>query len=80
MSRRQKLKMSQQDLFDTLPDDLVLSILAKLALTASRPADLMSLLLTCKRLNGLGVNSVVLSKASSNCFVIKAKNWSESSH
>ncbi|GJQ92797.1 F-box protein [Tanacetum coccineum] len=79
MSNHKKLKTSQHDLFDTLPDDLVLSILTKLALTASRPADLMSLLLTCKRLNGLGVNSVVLSKASSKCFVVKAKNWSESS-
>ncbi|GKD41547.1 F-box protein-like protein [Tanacetum coccineum] len=79
-SRRQKLKTLQHDLFDTHTVILVLSILAKLALTASCPADLMSLLLTCKRLNGLGVNSVVLSKASSNCFVIKAKNWSESSH
>nr|GEW48778.1 hypothetical protein [Tanacetum cinerariifolium] len=77
MSRRQKLKTLQPDLFDTLPDDLVFSVLTKLALTASCPADLMSLLLT---LNGLGVNSVVLSKALSNCLVIKAKNWSESSH
>nr|GEW00128.1 hypothetical protein [Tanacetum cinerariifolium]GEW48777.1 hypothetical protein [Tanacetum cinerariifolium] len=69
MSRRQKLKTLQHDLFNTLPDDLVLSILTKLALTASCPADLMR----CKRLNGLGVNSVVLSKVSLNCFVIKAK-------
>nr|GEW46467.1 F-box protein At1g67340-like [Tanacetum cinerariifolium] len=80
MSRRQNLKTIQNDLFDTLPDDLVLSILTKLALTALCPADLMSLLLTCKKLNGLGVNSIVLSKASSNCFVIKAKNRFESSH
>lgn len=44
--RRQKLKTLEHDLFDTLPDDLVLSILAKLASTASCPADLISLLLT----------------------------------
>ncbi|PWA69840.1 F-box domain, cyclin-like protein [Artemisia annua] len=80
LRRTKKLKTLQYDLFDTLPDDLVLSILAKLASTASCPADLMSLLLTCKRLNGLCTNSVVLSKASSNCFAVKAKNWSESSH
>lgn len=34
----------------------------------------------CKRLNGLGLHSMVLSKASQKTFSIKAKNWSESAH
>lgn len=34
----------------------------------------------CKRLNGLGLHSLVLSRLSTNCFAVKAKNWSESSH
>ncbi|KAJ9563983.1 hypothetical protein OSB04_009143 [Centaurea solstitialis] len=68
------------DFFDTLPDDIVLSILAKLGSTASNPADFISVLSTCKRFNGLGQNSLVLSKASPNCFAVKAENWSESCH
>ncbi|KAM0003804.1 putative F-box protein [Helianthus debilis subsp. tardiflorus] len=68
------------DAFDTLPDDIVLSILAKLASTASCPADFITILSTCKRLSGLATHSVVLSKASSNCLAVKTKNWSEYSH
>lgn len=34
----------------------------------------------CKRLNGLGQNSQVLSKASQKIFAVKAQNWSESAH
>ncbi|KAI7754016.1 hypothetical protein M8C21_026278 [Ambrosia artemisiifolia] len=70
----------QCDFLDTLPDDIVLFILTKLGSTASRPADFISILSTCKRLNSLGVNSFVLSKASPKTFAVKAKNWSESSH
>ncbi|KMT07465.1 hypothetical protein BVRB_6g150830 [Beta vulgaris subsp. vulgaris] len=68
------------DFFDSLPDDLVVCILAKLSSTASCPADFINVLITCKRFNGLGLNSMVLSKASPKTFAIKAKNWSESSH
>ncbi|KVH97829.1 F-box protein At1g67340-like [Cynara cardunculus var. scolymus] len=71
---------SHCDFFDTLPDDIVLSILAKLGSTVGCPADFISVLSTCKRFNGLGLHSLVLSKASSNCFAVKAKKWSESSH
>ncbi|XP_021745000.1 F-box protein At1g67340-like [Chenopodium quinoa] len=68
------------DFFDALPDDLVVSILCKISSTASCPADFVNVLITCKRLNGLGLNSMVLSKASPKTFAIKAKNWSESAH
>ena len=40
----------------------------------------MFLLNSCNRFNGLGLNSLVLSKASPNCFAVKEKNWSESCH
>ncbi|KAL6520546.1 hypothetical protein OROMI_032308 [Orobanche minor] len=68
------------DFFDSLPDDIVLSILCKLGSTAGRPADFVSVLITCKRLNGLGLHSLVLSKASEKMLAVKAKNWSESAH
>lgn len=68
------------DFFDGLPDDLVVCILSKLSSSASCPADFINVLITCKRLNGLGLNSMVLSKACPNSFAVKAKNWSESSH
>ncbi|GMP82355.1 hypothetical protein CsSME_00036695 [Camellia sinensis var. sinensis] len=68
------------DLFDELPDDLVVSILCKLSSTASCPADFLNVLITCKRLNGLGLNSMVLSKASTKILAVNAKNWSESAH
>lgn len=70
----------QCDFLDTLPDDIVLCILAKLGSTAGCPADFIGVLSTCKRLNGLGLHSLVLSKLSTSCFAVKAKNWSESSH
>ncbi|XP_050286643.1 uncharacterized protein LOC126725771 [Quercus robur] len=38
----------KRDLFDSLPDDLVISILRKV-----NPSDSANILLTCKRLNGL---------------------------
>ncbi|KAL0385355.1 UNVERIFIED_CONTAM: F-box protein [Sesamum radiatum] len=86
---RKKLKLSPEvdggfpggcDFFDALPDDLVLSILCKLSFTATCPADFINVLITCKRLNGLGLNSVVLSRASRRMLAVKAKNWSESAH
>ncbi|XP_071690898.1 F-box protein At1g67340 [Rutidosis leptorrhynchoides] len=70
----------QCDFLDAIPDDIVLFILAKLSSTATCPADFISVLSTCKRLNALGVHSLVLSKASPETFAVKAKSWSESSH
>lgn len=68
------------DLFDSLPDDLVISILAKLSASAACPSDIVNVSMTCKRLNGLSANSLVLSKGSPKMFAVKAKNWSESAH
>ncbi|XP_076882113.1 F-box protein At1g67340-like [Bidens hawaiensis] len=70
----------QCDLFDSLPDDIVLFILAKLGSSARCATDFVNVFSTCKRLNELGANSLVLSKASSKTFAVKAKNWSESTH
>ncbi|XP_065639119.1 uncharacterized protein LOC111986421 [Quercus suber] len=44
----------KRDLFDSLPDDLVISILRKVS-----PSDFGNVLLTCRRLNGLVLNSLV---------------------
>ncbi|GMY26528.1 F-box protein At1g67340 [Fagus crenata] len=74
---RNSPEIATRDLFETLPDDLVISILCKLSSTASCPSDFTNVLITCKRLNGLGLHSLVLSKASQKTFAIKAKNWSE---
>ncbi|CAI9775295.1 unnamed protein product [Fraxinus pennsylvanica] len=85
MGCRKRLKGSlesagESDFFDALPDDLVLCILCKLSSTASCPADFISFLITCKRFNGLGLHSLVLSKACEEMISVKAKNWSESTH
>ncbi|KAJ7010074.1 hypothetical protein D5086_000515 [Populus alba] len=73
-------KKGETDLFDSLPDDLVISILCKLSSSASCPSDFINVLITCRRLNGLGLHSLVLSKASPKSFAIKANNWSDSAH
>ncbi|XWS69251.1 hypothetical protein CRYUN_Cryun04dG0163300 [Craigia yunnanensis] len=70
----------KSDLFDVLPDDLVISILSKLSYRARCPSDFINVLITCKRLNSLALHSPVLSKASPKMFAIKPKNWSESAH
>ncbi|GMH20376.1 hypothetical protein Nepgr_022217 [Nepenthes gracilis] len=70
----------ESDFFGALPDDLVGCILSKLSSSASCPADFISVLITCKRLNGLGLHSMVLSKASPKALALKAKNWTESAH
>ncbi|KAI4336319.1 hypothetical protein L6164_014858 [Bauhinia variegata] len=68
------------DLFDDLPDDLVVFILSKLSSTASSPSDFINVLLTCKRLNRLGLHRLVLSRVGAKVFAMKAKNWSEFAH
>lgn len=73
-------KIAQCDFFDNLPDDLVVSILCKLSSSAGCPADFTSVLMTCKRLNGLGLRSIVLSKSSQKIFGVKAQKWSDSAH
>ncbi|KAF5449333.1 hypothetical protein F2P56_029793 [Juglans regia] len=78
--RNSSVVAGKSDLFDALPDDLVISILCKLSSTAGCPSDFINVLITCKRLNGLGLHSLVLSKASQKTFAIRAKNWSDSAH
>ncbi|GER44785.1 zinc finger family protein [Striga asiatica] len=68
------------DLFEALPDDIVLCVLCKLGSTAGCPADFINLLMTCKRFNRLGLHSLVLSKACEKMLAVKAQNWSESAH
>ncbi|XP_010025312.2 F-box protein At1g67340 [Eucalyptus grandis] len=68
------------DLFDALPDDLVLSVLCRVAGSASSPADLVNVLLTCRRFKSLGLHSMVLSKASSNALAVRAHGWCDSAH
>ncbi|KAG6425497.1 hypothetical protein SASPL_115935 [Salvia splendens] len=70
----------RREFFDSLPDDLILSVLCKLSSTAGCSSDFLSAVMTCKRLNGLGMSSIVLSKASRRMLAVKAKSWSESSH
>ncbi|GMI99782.1 hypothetical protein like AT1G67340 [Hibiscus trionum] len=81
--KRQRLSpevTGKSDMFDVLPDDVVVFILSKLSSTARCPSDFINVLNTCKRFNSLALNSVVLSKASPEMFAVKAKNWSESAH
>ncbi|XP_038893304.1 F-box protein At1g67340 [Benincasa hispida] len=73
-------KIPTADLFDSLPDDLIISILSNLSSAASSPSDFINILLTCKRLNSLGLNPMVLSRASQKTFAIRARNWTESAH
>ncbi|KAM7254321.1 hypothetical protein ACFE04_028096 [Oxalis oulophora] len=68
------------DYIDRLPDDLVITILSKLSSSASSPSDFFTVLLTCKRLNKLALNPLVISKAGLHVFSVKAKSWSENSH
>ncbi|WOL14435.1 hypothetical protein Cni_G23215 [Canna indica] len=68
------------DFFDALPDDIVVTVLCKLSASASRPSDLVAVLVTCKRLNRLGLDPLVLSRASAESLAIRAKRWSDSSH
>ncbi|OMO84086.1 hypothetical protein CCACVL1_11004 [Corchorus capsularis] len=78
--RTSRKTTEKSDFFDGLPDDLVVSILRKLSSSASYPSDFINILLTCKRLNRLGLHRFVLSKAGSKSLAVKATNWSDSAH
>ncbi|KAI7753484.1 hypothetical protein M8C21_018825 [Ambrosia artemisiifolia] len=71
---------TRSDLFESLHDDIVISILCNLSSTASSPSDFIAILHTCKRLNKLGLHPLVLSKACSSALAIRAKNWCEEAH
>ncbi|BAT74381.1 hypothetical protein LR48_Vigan01g105300 [Vigna angularis] len=68
------------DFFESLPDDLVISIFCKLSSTATKPSDFLNVLTTCRRLNKLALHSLVLSKVSPRAFAIRAKDWCDSAH
>ncbi|KAM3367073.1 hypothetical protein ACQJBY_016000 [Aegilops geniculata] len=68
------------DLFEDLPDDLLVSILADVAASARSPADLAGAIMTCKRFRELGQNKVVLANVSPRCLAVRAKSWSDSAH
>ncbi|XP_027338575.1 F-box protein At1g67340 [Abrus precatorius] len=78
--RRPVRHSNKLDLFDGLPDDLIVLILSKLSSAASSPSDFVNVILTCRRLNRLGLHRMVLSKAGSKVFAIKPKNWSDYAH
>ncbi|KAK9120094.1 hypothetical protein Scep_018187 [Stephania cephalantha] len=80
-SNQKRPKSSQSfDFFDGLPDDLVVCILCKLSSTARCPSDFINVLVTCKRLNGLALHPLVLSKASPKALAVRPKSWSDSAH
>lgn len=74
----EKKTTTDYDFFESLPDDIVISIFCRLSFTATSPSDFVSVLLTSKRLKTLALHSLVLSKASPRTFSIRAKNWCES--
>ncbi|XP_054807073.1 F-box protein At1g67340-like [Prosopis cineraria] len=85
LSRKRRKKSPENtsgdhSFFDSLHDDLILVILSKLSSSADCPSDFINVLITCKRLNGLGISSSVLSKASPKALAVTAKNWCESAH
>ncbi|KAE8670872.1 F-box protein [Hibiscus syriacus] len=85
MLQRKKQRISRKftqkpDPFDGLPDDLVISIISKLASSASSPPDFFSILLTCKRINLLAVHPLILSKVGLKDFAVKARKWCDSVH
>ncbi|KAL1208303.1 F-box protein [Cardamine amara subsp. amara] len=73
-------KKNQNNFFDDLHDDLIISILRKLSSSASSPSDFLTVLLTCKRLNRLGLHPLVLSKAGTHTLAVTLEKWSDSSH
>ncbi|KAH8486717.1 hypothetical protein H0E87_025641 [Populus deltoides] len=79
--RKRLRKISEKpDLFDQLPDDLVLCILFKLCSSASCPSDFINILITCKRLKQFALDPLVLSKVGVKTFAVKAERWSDSAH
>ncbi|KAK7302241.1 hypothetical protein RJT34_13126 [Clitoria ternatea] len=70
----------RNNFFHALPDDLLVTILSKLASTSSSPSDFITVLFTCKRFKDLATHRLVLSKVGVRVFAIKPKNWSENAH
>lgn len=80
LNKKPKLENPKVNNIDDLPDDLVISILRKLSSSASSPADFLTVLITCKRLNRLGLHPLVLSRAGTQTLAVTAEKWSDSAH
>ncbi|KAJ4766002.1 hypothetical protein LUZ62_031291 [Rhynchospora pubera] len=65
--------------FDALSDDVLISVLCKVAASATSPSDLINVMSISKRFSVLGVDQQVLAKASGKAMCVRAKNWSDSS-
>ncbi|XP_074571385.1 F-box protein At1g67340-like [Curcuma longa] len=78
--RKRTRAAEKGDLFDVLPDELVVAVLCKLSASAARPADLVAVFVVCRRLNRLGLDPLVLSRASAESLAVRAKSWSDFSH
>lgn len=62
VSRKRPRKLAEKsgfDLFNTLPDDLVLSILAKLSSSVSSPSEFINILLTYVAVKSLSINMIL---------------------
>ncbi|CAM8990337.1 unnamed protein product [Rhodiola kirilowii] len=68
------------DLLSDLPDDVLMLILTRLSASASSPLDLLSVSVTCKRMNKLSMSPAVLRELSGESMAVKASHWSESFH
>ncbi|GKV46037.1 hypothetical protein SLEP1_g53052 [Rubroshorea leprosula] len=62
----QEMAAEEYDLFDSLPDDLVISILSMLSSSAGCPSDFVTVLMTCKRSNSLALHSRVIQRLLGN--------------
>ncbi|KFK26699.1 hypothetical protein AALP_AA8G281800 [Arabis alpina] len=82
LNKKQRLEEEKLsvNMFDYLPDDLVISILRKLTSSASSPSDFITVLITCKRLNRLGLHPLVLSRAGTHTLAVTPDKWSDSAH
>ncbi|MFS8000544.1 putative Zinc finger, MYND-type [Helianthus anomalus] len=80
LRRSVKRGRTRSDLFESLHDDLVISILCRLSSTATSPSEFFAILITCKRLKKLGLHPLVLSQSCSKVFAVRAKNWCNEAH
>ncbi|EFJ29205.1 hypothetical protein SELMODRAFT_171141 [Selaginella moellendorffii] len=65
--------------FDSLHDDVLITIITAVSSTASSPADLVNTMLTCRRFCAAATNPHVLANASTAALAVKASSWSDGS-
>lgn len=66
--------------FDSLHDDILISIMIALSSSANSPADLVSTMLTCRRFCATVTLPQVLAHASMMALSVKASKWSDDAH